>query len=107
MKSLSEETMKPLPGQQSLFDAPRTARQEYDIPLNSTVSKADMPRLNAQHHAILDRLREGPVTNTELSQICQRFGARLQEIKLAGFSIGKECIKPGVWVYRLLSRIEG
>jgi hypothetical protein len=75
------------------------------------VSQADAPRLSAQHHAILDRLKEGPVTNVELGEICQRFGARLQELKRAGFPWVKQWVRTpnlptGVWEYRLLDRGE-
>lgn len=97
--------MKPAPGQQSLFGTPRTAREEHDEPrrveLNSTVSDEDAPRLGKQHHAILDRLREGPATNIELSRIGQRFGARLEELKKAGHRWTKTAIEPGVWQYKL------
>lgn len=63
-----------------LFDRP-TPRVE----LNSTVVEEDRPRLSAQHLAIADALRDGPKTNRELSMIALRFGARLHELKKAGF----------------------
>jgi hypothetical protein len=102
--------------QTNLFPEARTARQEYDIPLNSTVSEADVPRLNAQHHTILDRLKKGPATNVELIQICQQFSAILHELKQVGVRWKKNRVKrenwehtygewkyqPGVWEYRLV-----
>jgi hypothetical protein len=97
--------MRDAPGQQSLFPAPRTGRDEYadakPIRLNPTVPGHEAPRLSAQHHAILDRLREGPATNLELGMICQRFGARLNELKRAGYPWRKECVKAGIYRYTL------
>lgn len=96
---------KPLPGQQSLFPEPRTAREEYyaapAVPLNASVPEHEAPRLSAQHAKILDRLREGPATNLELELIAHRFGARLNELKRAGHPWLKRCIKPGLYEYRL------
>jgi hypothetical protein len=95
-----------LPGQQSLFSAPRTGRDEHadakPIRLNPTVPEHEAPRLSLQHRTILDRLREGPATNLELGMICQRFGARLQELKVAGYRWRKECIKAGLYRYTLI-----
>ena len=99
---------KPLPGQQSLFGAPRTGRDIYDeadakpVRLNSTVEEQDAPRLSTQHHTILTRLREGPATNVELGQICQRFGARLNELKRAGHPWRKRFVTAGVYEYSLI-----
>src|SRR5678816_3999302 len=100
-------TMRPAPGQQSLFPAPRTARDEHDdderpIKLNSSVPEHEAPRLSLQHQTILDRLREGPATNLELGEIAQRFSARLHELKLAGHPWRRETIRPGVYRYTLL-----
>ena len=97
--------MKPLPGQQSFLPAPRTARDLYDepppVPLNPSVPECEAPRLGAQHETILARLREGPATNVELGMICQRFGARLHELRLAGIGWSKTMVRPGVYEYRL------
>lgn len=84
-----------------LFDS-RPAQPAPAAPLNSTVDEADVPRLSAQHHAILGRLTEGPATNLELGLICQRFGARLHELKRAGRPWVKRMIKAGVYEYRLI-----
>jgi hypothetical protein len=97
--------MKPLEGQQSLFGPPRTARDEHDerpIELNSSVPDHEAPRLRPQHHEILARLREGPATNLELGMICQRFGARLNELRKAGIPWKKECVKAGIYKYTLI-----
>lgn len=83
-----------------LFDRPKEG--PASIPVNSTVEEQDVPRLTAQHQAILDALREGPKTNLELGMICQRFGARLHELKLAGHPWLRRNIGPGVNEYRLI-----
>ena len=96
---------KPASGQLDLFAAPRTGRDEYDeprIPLNASVPDHERDRLGPQHEQILARLREGPATNHELQQIAHRFGARLEEIKRAGIPWTKQCVKPGVYEYRLV-----
>lgn len=82
-----------------LFDRPKEGPV---IPLNSTVEAQDIPRLSAQHHAIIAALREGPKTNLQLGMIAQRFGARLNEIKKAGIPWVRRSVAPGVNEYRLI-----
>jgi hypothetical protein len=96
--------VKPLEGQMDLFSRPRTGREEYErqpVPLNSSVPEHERARLSPQHDAILARLRQGPATNLELEAIAHRFGARLEEIRKAGYTVLKRCIKPGVYEYTL------
>ena len=45
------------------------------------------PRLSRQSQAILDRLRERPASNADLMLIAQRFGARVHDLRAAGFDI--------------------
>lgn len=73
------------------------------IPLNTTVPEKAAPRLCAQHHRILERLRQGPVRNTELVLLAQRFGARLKELRDAGYRIERNSVdeQRGVFEYRL------
>lgn len=78
-----------------LFDRP-------SVPVNASVPEEDVPRLSRHHHAILARLQSGPATNLELAIICQRFGARLYELKRAGHPWLKTHIKAGVYEYRLV-----
>lgn len=87
--------------QLSLFEQ-HTAREQMEIALNPTVEPHDVPRLSAQHRAILARLKEGPATNLQLSLIAMRFGARLEELKRAGHPWTKRLVKPGVYEYRLI-----
>jgi hypothetical protein len=94
--------MKPLPNQLDLFGPRRTAHEQYGmVPLNSTVPPHEASRLSAQHAAILDALREGPKTNLQLALICQRFSARLHELRKAGHEWSKECLEAGVYLYTL------
>lgn len=83
----------PLP----LFDHPQP-----HVELNSTVAEEDKPRLSVQCHAIADRLRKGPATNLELIMISHRFGARLHELKLAGFLWKKTGKGQGVYLYEMI-----
>ena len=61
-----------------------------------------MPRLSAHHLLILERLARGPATNLELGMICQRFGARLHELKRAGHPWVKRMVEAGIYQYRLI-----
>lgn len=73
------------------------------------VDPTQYERLGRQQRAILDRLRQGPATNTELVQIAQRFGARVKELRDAGWEIGTDVHIPGsgVVTYRLLRDLGG
>ena len=82
-----------------LFDRPASAGL---VPCNSTVVPDDVPRLSDQHTAILKALTDGPKTNLQLGMICQRFGARLHELKRAGHPWLRERVDKGVYEYRLL-----
>jgi hypothetical protein len=73
------------------------------IEFNPTVPDAAKPRLNNQHRSILARLSQGPATNSELVLIAQRFGARIAELRSAGFHIDKRAIDyfKGIFEYTL------
>jgi hypothetical protein len=73
---------------------------QLSIPLNSTAPDAAKPRFTRQHQAILDRLEQGPATNTELVQIAQRFGARVKELRDAGYVIKQEAVSHARGVHR-------
>jgi hypothetical protein len=80
-----------------LFDRPAA------VPFaDPSLSEAEKLRMSPQHHAIVARLREGPATNLELGMISQRFGARLHELKKAGFLWSKATVKPGVYRYEMV-----
>ncbi len=86
-----------------LFDNPRVALQlALGVSTNISIDEADVPRLSAHHRLILERLAQGPATNLELGAICQRFGARLHELKRAGHPWLKRPVKAGVYEYRLI-----
>jgi hypothetical protein len=64
--------------QQGLFT------QAISIPVHRSIHEAERPRLSRQCIEIHERLKLGPATNADLSQIAQRFSARLGELKAAG-----------------------
>jgi hypothetical protein len=87
-----------MPGQQTLFDAepPQEAargpggRRQMDV--------------DNQRARIVERLRKGPATNLELATtIGLRFGARLKELRDAGYRIRSVCEshEDGRWRYEL------
>ncbi len=79
-----------------LFDRPAVAFADPSL------SEAEKVRLSPQHLTIAARLREGPATNLELGMISQRFGARLHELKRAGFLWARSCVKAGVYRYEMV-----
>lgn len=89
--------------QPTLFDTTPETPGAYGraIHHNPTVDDRDKARLSRQCLAILARLREGPATNADLSRIALRFGARLDEIRQAGFEIATERGEGGIYTYTL------
>lgn len=61
----------------------------------------DVPRTKGQALEILARLRQGPATNTELTQICLRYSARIHELRRSGHTISGVRGSGGVWVFTL------
>jgi hypothetical protein len=90
--------------QGSLFDTTPQQVNPYGRPveLNATVDDRDRARLSRQCLALLARLRQGPATNVELSAVAMRFGARLEELRRAGFCIEAKRGDGGVFTYRLV-----
>lgn len=78
------------------------------IPVNSTVSCEEAPRLSRQAVKILVRLSEGPATNVELAKIGIRYSARICELRKVGyeFEIIDRNFENGVNIYRLLGKFE-
>lgn len=73
------------------------------------VAAVDRPRLSHQCLLVLERLRRGVATNRELAGICLRTGARLYDLRKAGYSITTSQMKDGSGVvfYRLTSEPQG
>ena len=57
------------------------------IPSTLATIPAERRRLNRQCLAILARLQSGTATNRQLSEIGLRFGARIMELRQAGYAI--------------------
>ena len=80
-----------------LFDRPAS------VPFRDpSLSDAEKVRLTPQALKIAAVLREGPATNLELGMISQRFGARLHDLKRAGFHWSKTTVKAGVYRYEMV-----
>lgn len=64
---------------------------------------AEARRLSAQAQSILERLQRGRASNADLSAIAQRFGARLFDLRRAGYRV--EIVErdrdTGITVYEL------
>lgn len=69
---------------QAMFDWDAYNRVE---PADPHIDPIDKRRVSRQAMAILSRLREGPATNGELLQIAARYGARIHELRKAGYQI--------------------
>lgn len=70
-------------------------------PTDPNVMHSDVKRLTGQNAAILDRLKKGPATNSELSGIALKYTSRLSDVRAAGFNIIGIPREGGVWVYHL------
>lgn len=81
-----------------LFDRPRPPVPTRD----PSLPEDEAPRLTTQAHAIAERLRRGPATNLDLGMISQRFGARLHDLKRAGFLWRRRPIARGVHRYEMV-----
>lgn len=66
-------------------------------------SPEEQSRLQTQSARILQRLREGPVTGSELLKLAPRFGARIKDLRKAGYRITlvERDYKTGRTVYAL------
>ncbi len=80
--------MKPLSGQLNFLE-PSGDGLEAIPPRDPNVPEAAKPRLSRQSVEILKRLLEGPATNQDLTKVSHRFGARIYDLRKAGYAI--EC----------------
>lgn len=97
--------------QTSMFDEPLPAylnvRDEQpnaaDIAVASRQSYAEPKRMGGQRLLIVERLRRGPATNRELSQIGLKYTGRIHELREAGYCIDivKKDNKTGLVWYAL------
>lgn len=74
-------------------------------PRDRKVSTSEAPRLVGQNLQILELLKQGPVTNTELVKIALKYTSRLSDLRAAGYVI--ECIREkssGISIYRLVQK---
>ena len=77
--------------QPSLFDAPEPI----------AAPEIDRPRLRGQNAAILERLKRGPATNTELAGLSLKYTSRISDIRKAGYQITNRRLEGGLTVYEL------
>jgi hypothetical protein len=77
--------------QGSLFDidAPTGAYGQpvEPAPARGWATVAEDKRLSAQCQAILDRLKQGPATNSELSTIAIKYTGRISDLRAAGVDV--------------------
>lgn len=76
-----------------------TQRELVFPPTDRKVHPEDAPRLSGQSLKILERLKIGPATNIELYEICLRPGARVFDLKAAGWNIKSRRNPGGTWTY--------
>ena len=70
--------------QGTLFDPQIQLKIE---PVDTHLTPEEKPRLTKQCIKILERLRRGEATNKELVEIATRFGARVLDLRRAGYDI--------------------
>lgn len=79
------------------FDKP------FPVPADPNVVADDRERLTGNSLAILERLKRGPASNRELSEVGGlRFGGRIFDLRAAGWRIETEKRGGGLVVYSLL-----
>ena len=59
-------------------------------------------RLN-QRGRVLARLQEGPATSADLNALCYRYGARILELRRAGYKILTARTSSEMFVYTLIT----
>lgn len=70
---------------------------------NSTVQPEDRPRVIRQIDIVLARLAEGPATTGDFLRMrISRFGARINELRKAGYQIANYRKPNGEWEYLLV-----
>ena len=74
-------------------------------PCDPNLEDEERPRLAAKCADVLERLQQGPATGIELGKICNRYGARLHDLKRAGYHWDKVKIAVGVWQYWLIEKL--
>lgn len=73
-------------------------------PADPMIDPADKVRVTKAAHRILEMLREGPKTNVEMATVTPRYGARIHDLRKAGYQIVKARVPGGhgVFQYRLI-----
>ena len=72
-------------------------------PTDPSVLPIDEPRLRGQNAAILERLKKGPASNVELSNMSLKYTSRISDLRAAGHVI--ECVRNGTAsTYRLRTK---
>lgn len=93
--------------QGTLFDETGAARvapvSEPDTapPVDPHIHPEDVPRVTGQNAQVLERLRQGPATNVELSGISLRYSARMFDLREAGYLITGQRLAGGIHLYTL------
>jgi hypothetical protein len=78
--------------QPTLFDTDDAPTGAYGQPVEPAPARgwataAEDKRLSAQCQAILDRLKQGEATNTELAAIALKYTSRLSDLRAAGIDV--------------------
>jgi hypothetical protein len=77
----------------------------HDTPVapatDPNVHPEDKPRINRLCRVVLERLQTGPAYSHELATISHRFGARISDLREAGYDIATQRLPGGVYLYSL------
>lgn len=71
--------------------------------LAGAMTPEDRTRTRGHAAQILDRLRRGPVTNRELSEISLKYTGRISDLRKSGWVIAAERVEGGLFRYTLAS----
>ncbi len=72
-------------------------------PMDPNILADDVERATSLSRRVLERLRQGPATNTELSEIGGlRYSGRIYDLRRAGYRITSKRIAGGLWMHELV-----
>jgi hypothetical protein len=84
-------------------DLPTPAERQTVWQTHAEQQADEATRLAHVEARMIDRLRQGPATNVELSRIGLKYTARISEMRTRGYVIEADYVKRGIWRYTLVS----
>lgn len=85
-----------------LFDLAENNGQSIPVS-DPNALESDKPRLGGKTLAVLEHLRRGPAHGHDLmASGGTRYGARINDLRKAGYKIDAKHVRDGIWLYSLV-----